>query len=329
MTRPQTVPTLPTEFGYKPLMRALRNHLSGLRIPAALTLTLLALACQRGKRGNDGTPDTGSAPVADPVGSAEAMRQKTELLPPPEVQQASNNPQKLPVYSGPTGTVRGVVRAGGDPAPSTARDLADMKGDCPQARATFGYLFREGSERRLADVLVAVTGYSGYVPAKGDTVTVFGEGCAWNKRTIVMTFGQKLSVVAKDRRPYVPDLMGQKAVAQLFVMPGADPVVLVPRHPGRFLLIDSMRLFNRAEVFALTYPTAQVTGIDGGFEIQGIPVGKAKVSAFLPQTNAVIEREVEVVAGQPVNLDLQLPFDAQQYEQQRAIQSFAHDSELL
>ncbi len=257
----------------------------------------------------------GAAPSAAPstapdAQSAEALRKKTELLPPAEVQQATNNPEGLPVYDGPTGTVRGVVRAVGDSAPSTSDAVSKAKADCRMAHPMFGKLFREGDERRLADVLVAATGYKAFLPAKRDTVTLNGEGCAWERRTVALMFGQKLNIVAMDRRPYVPEFVGQPSVAQLFAMPNADPVAMVPRKPGRFLLIDSMRLYNRADVFTLTYPTAVVTELDGKFEIQGIPVGKVKVSAFLPATNAVVEAEVEVVAGQPVELSFELPFDA-------------------
>ncbi|HSC87599.1 MAG TPA: hypothetical protein VLC09_10030, partial [Polyangiaceae bacterium] len=51
----------------------------------------------------------------------------------------------------------------------------------------------------------------------------------------------------------------------------------------------------------------------GRFEIQGIPVGKARVSAMLPQTETIVEREIEVVAGQPVELDLELAFSAAEF----------------
>jgi hypothetical protein len=257
--------------------------------------------------GADAAPAVSTA--AD-VGNAEAARKKTEVLPPPEIVAQANNPKGAPTYSGPTATVRGVVRAVGDDAPTVTGHIDTAKPDCPMSRPMFGKLFREGNERRLADVLVAVTGYDVYVKPKAEVVTVEGRGCAWDRRTVAMTFGQRLDVVGADRRPYVPDLLGQTNVAQMFVLPGADAVKLVPRKPGRFLLLDSMRLYNRAEVFVLTYPTAAVTGLDGKFEIQGIPVGKVKVSAYLPQTDAVVEKEVEVVAGQPLDLELELPFDA-------------------
>ncbi|HSC87438.1 MAG TPA: hypothetical protein VLC09_09225, partial [Polyangiaceae bacterium] len=198
-------------------------------------------------------PAASSASIQQAEGSAEAMRRKTEVLPPAEVVADTNNPGKLPIHSGPTGTVRGRVRVSGDEAPVASGEIDKARADCQLARPMYGKLFREGNERSLADALVAVTGYEGYVAPKKDTVEIRGNGCAWDRRTVVMTFGQKLDVTAADNRTYVPELVGQTNVAQLFVMPGADPVKLVPRKPGRFLLLDSMRLYSRAEVFVLNY----------------------------------------------------------------------------
>ena len=55
----------------------------------------------------------------------------------------------------------------------------------------------------VADVLVAVTGYSGYLPEKEPHQTVPVRGCAYDTRTIALTFGQTIDVVElllDDRR---------------------------------------------------------------------------------------------------------------------------------
>lgn len=276
------------------------------------------LACQKKREQEapaEGTEEQAAVGAQSEEGKAEEYRRLTAILPSAEQVQAVNNPSQLPEYKGPTGTVRGVVRVTGDSAPLQEALLSTIEANCEPAKSVYGPLFREGAERSLGDVLVAVTGYQGgYVPPMGEAVRVEGEGCAWNARTVVMTYGQRLEVSARDRRAYVPDLMGQASPAQLFVMPGAPPVPFVPQKPGRFLLIDSMRLYNRTDVFVLTYPTAAVTGLDGKFEISGIPVGRVKVNAFLPATNATVEREIEVKENQTVELELSLPFDQKSYE---------------
>jgi hypothetical protein len=53
-----------------------------------------------------------------------------------------------------------------------------------------------------------------------------------------------------------------------------------------------------------------VTGIDGKFEITGVPPGKAKLSALLPITGQTLERDVEVKPGGSVEVDLEFEFDA-------------------
>ena len=64
-----------------------------------------------------------------------------------------------------------------------------------------------------------------------------------------------------------------------------------------------------ADVFVLAYPTTDVTGLDGQYEIQGIPVGKVKVTAYLPVLAKTVEKEIEIKEGNN-DLDLMLSFDA-------------------
>src|SRR5882724_9898635 len=96
--------------------------------------------------------------------------------------EAALNPGRLPPYAGPTGTIEGVVTMTGDLPPK--RDL-DISFACGEAYATYGKAFREGTGRTVADVLVAVTGYAGFVPAAGDAVPVKIHGCAYERRTVV------------------------------------------------------------------------------------------------------------------------------------------------
>lgn len=225
------------------------------------------------------------------------------------------NPKGLTPYAGPTGTISGVVKVTGDAPVEHADVLRAIAPDCgPFASATYGKTPREGADRTAADVLVAVTGYDAFVPAKGAERVVRGSGCAWEARTIALMFGQTLRIGAGDNRAYVPDLLGQRMPAQLFAMPGAEPVSLPPRKPGRFTLVDSMRLYSKADVFVVPYPTFAVTGTDGKFEISGVPVGKVKVNALLPATMAVAEQEVTVKAGETVELAFSLAFDAKAFK---------------
>jgi hypothetical protein len=301
----------------------------------SLFILLGILACQSGdKPSQTGTPATQAstpttsgtsvaAPEAAPPSlqtaaaekpSAKDMRKVLATPVPQEEIDRAVNPKGLPVYTGPTGTVRGVVRVKGDAALEHPDVLRAIAAGCDAAVGMYGKTPREGSGRTVADVLVAVTGYDAYVPQQEAARVVRGVGCAWETRTVALTFGQTLRIAAGDRRAYVPDLMGQKMPAQLFAMPGAEPVSLPPRKPGRYRLVDSMRLYSIADVFVVAYPTVSVTGVDGRFEISGVPVGKAKLNALLPVTMAVAERDVEVSAERPVEVELTIEFDVEAYK---------------
>jgi hypothetical protein len=129
-----------------------------------------------------------------------------------------------------------------------------------------------------------------------------------------VTFGQRLSITGADNQPYVPEILGQPMPAQLFALPTAPPVGLPPKQPGRFKLVDSMRLYNVAELFVLPYATVDVTEIDGKFEITGIPVGKVKINALSPQTGAVDGKEITISADQTTEVNFELSFDKAAYD---------------
>ena len=288
-----------------------------------LGLSLLFVGCTESKKENV-TPPTPKPAVeqekkeveatrSDEV-SAKAASKIISDLPDKKLVDAVVNPKALPPYVGPTGSVRGVVRATGDPAPELPAVLAKIEQSCDRARSVYGVLFREGEKRELADVLVAVTKYEGYVPSQEIDRKVFGKGCAWDKRTYAVTYGQRLQIHGVDNRPYVPELLGQAMPAQLFVLPTAPPVQIAPKKPGHFQLVDSMRLFSVAEVYVLPYPTADVTELDGTFEVEGIPVGEVQINAFLPQTGATVGKTVTVKAGEATVVDFELPFDRKAYD---------------
>ena len=231
------------------------------------------------------------------------------------------NPENAPAYSGPTGSVRGLVTASGDLPSVASAHLAQIKGDCPEARDAYGHVFREGMMRSLADVLVAVTGYAGYVPAREPKQIVSARGCAFSTRTVALTFGQALDVVSKDGQGYAPNLLGAHMQAQLLALPGGAPSTLYPPQPGHYELTDDIKVFMLADVFVLKYATHDVTNLDGRYEIKGIPVGKARISALLPGTGAVVEKDIEIKAGEALELPLQLSFDAKAYAKAAAAAS--------
>ena len=275
-----------------------------------VSLALLGLvAC--GKKPDTGTPAaaSGSASAA-PKPFKPAAPVASGLPGTPEAVSKVVNPDNEPAYAGPTGSVRGIVTAVGDPPTVATEHLAQIKGKCPEAREAYGHIFREGMLRSLADVLVAVTGYSGYVPAVEPKQTVSARGCAFSTRTIALTFGQTIDIVSKDAEGYVPNLLGARMQAQLLALPGGAPSTVYPPQPGHYVLTDDIKVFMLADVFVLNYSTHDVTNLDGRFEIKGIPVGKARISAMLPSTQVVVEKDIEIKAGETLELPIELRFDA-------------------
>lgn len=245
-----------------------------------------------------------------------------ELLPPSEATKAPPspqpvpreqveavlNPRKLPAYEGPVGTVEGTVRIKGAEAPKTE---VTIPSGCGDALASYSKLFREGTGRTLADALVTVTEYEGYVPAKREAKAVPIRGCAFDTRTVALTFGERLDVQNRDTKmSYLPQLIGSRHPVDMVAVPKGDPVKLYPTDVGHYVLGDGMnRNWMRADVFVLKYPTHDVTDLDGGFRIEGIPVGKARVTAYLPAIDKSVDAEVEVKEGEATLVDLLIPYE--------------------
>jgi hypothetical protein len=231
------------------------------------------------------------------------------------------NPGHLAPYAGPKGAVEGVVRVTGDPP--LKRNLT-IPLECGEAAATYDKVFREGNGRTLADAMVAVTGYEGYIPPQADAYPVSIHGCAYDRRTLVLTYGQRIEVTNRDpKQSYLPVLDGSRAPAQLIAMPKGDPVKLYPLEVGHYALREELKskAWMYADVFVLQYSTHAVTGLDGRYRISGIPAGKVKVAVYLPSIDVAlhadtgvaessVEHEVEIKDGETTNLDIEFPYKA-------------------
>jgi hypothetical protein len=266
-----------------------------------------------------------SAPSAPlPAGSVTPVELPAPVasgLPDPKGVSDAVNPLGEKAYAGPTGTVRGRVVVKGDEAPSQPQILAKIPATCgATAREAYGKLFREGPGRALADVLVAVTGFKGYVPERVAAQRVVAKDCFYGTRTLALTYGQSIEVASGDTQSYIPELLGEKGQPQLVATPGGRTVATVyPTRAGRYVLIDNLKLFMIAEVMVLKYATHAVTGLDGRFEIPGVPVGEVDVNALLPVAGIGAARKVTVEAGKPTDeIEFELTFDKAALEKQAA-----------
>ncbi|NRA33634.1 MAG: carboxypeptidase regulatory-like domain-containing protein [Polyangiaceae bacterium] len=226
------------------------------------------------------------------------------------------NPKGTASYSGPTGTVSGVVTMSGDAPPTLDKVLAKIpKGRCEGARSMYGRLFREGEGRTLGDVLVAVTKFKGYIPVKSDTVHLRPADCAYQSRTIGMTFGQVLSVQSAGKDSYIPQLIGVSSPALLVALPRGKAIELLLPRPGSFGLIDNTHSYIYADVVVLRYATFDVTGLDGRFDIGELPPGELTVSAYLPVTGQSVQQTVTVKAGANSEISFSLAFEESKWRE--------------
>ncbi|HXX67260.1 MAG TPA: hypothetical protein VEK07_08765 [Polyangiaceae bacterium] len=210
--------------------------------------------------------------------------------------EAAVNPEKLPVYNGPIGSVEGTVFVKGpDAADMPALDFTT----CPAAIDTYGKVFRSGRAnaqglRPLADAVVVITGYSDFflpdrTPSQRITITV---DCAYPQRAIAMTYGQRLEVANDSKIPFAPYLEGIIQPAVMIAPPrqSGDPVKLYPPRPGHYVLADRLQPFALEDLYVFRHPLHAVTDLGGHYRIDGVPVGKLKVGALLK----VIHSEVDV-----------------------------------
>jgi hypothetical protein len=289
----------------------------------AALLGWLVVGCAKREAPSPAASGSGASPApsaAPPLESAVPYTPPAPVasgLPDAKAVSLAVNPRAEQAYAGPAGTVRGRVIVKGDPAPARPEVLAKIPRTCgAAARDGYGKLFREGPGRALADVLVAVTGFKGYVPERESVQRVVAKDCFYGTRTLALTYGQSIEVASGDQQTYIPELLGEKGQPQLVATPGGGTVAPVyPTHPGRFGLIDNLNLFMTAEVLVLKYSTHAVTGLDGRFEIPGVPVGEVSVNALLPAVGLGGERKVNVEAGKPTDeIVFELTFDKAQLD---------------
>ena len=211
------------------------------------------------------------------------------------------NPSNLPEYSGPTGTIEGTVWVDGEP-PARRTEKVPSPG-CPGAAVMYATTFREGMENEqkvhaLADAPVGVVDPAPpstfYLPPHGATETLKLTGCLPEKRTLAMTFGQSLDVLNKSGTIVAPQLQPSSASALMVATVNGDPVHLYPQRPGHFRLTDMLgKAALDLDVYVFLFSLHDVTTEQGRFHIEGVPLGKRRVFAHLPATDAVAMKHLK------------------------------------
>jgi hypothetical protein len=232
--------------------------------------------------------------------------------------QAVVNPDNLPPYNGPTGSVEGTVLVKGPDSP----DVPDVSAPlCRAALDTYGKLFRAGQARAdglkpLADAVVVVVGYEGrgyYVPEKDPAARVtITPSCAYPTRTLAMTFGQWLEVSNDSTQPFGPYLEFVMLGGAIRIAPpkqAGEPVKVYPPRAGHFSLRDRMQTYVREDLWVFRHPLHAVTDLSGHFRIDGVPLGPLKVGAELAAIGSKALTEVDVRENVVQNVEIALTYE--------------------
>lgn len=233
---------------------------------------------------------------------------------PKAVIEAVLNPNHLPAYNGPTGSVEGTVYVTGPAAPDVRVDVSQ----CPAALDAYGKLFREetpalpNGPRPLADAVLIVVGYSGYyIPEpKTSKLVKITTACAYPSRSITLTFGQRLEIANQSKIPFAPTIEGDPSPAVMMTPPSeaGDPIRLYPRRPGHSTMGDLIQPFVHEDLYLMRQPLHATSGLDGHYRIDGLPVGKLSVRVLHPGVGSEAESPVDVVAGVVQKVDLTLEY---------------------
>jgi hypothetical protein len=236
-------------------------------------------------------------------GTADAGRATIAPLPSASVAEMVN-PERLPAYTGPTGSIEGTVRVTGTPPAGTPADFQK----CPEAEKTYGSSFREGPSRTLADAVVVITGYKGfYVPEKNDAKTLTVRGCAYETRTLTLTFGQRIDVKNVSKDFWTPQLEPSPPGLVMMAIPGGEAIQLLPRKIGYHRVVDHDRRWAVVDTYVFRHSLHTVTNTDGTYRIDGVPVGNVKVNTMHPAIDgAEASKDVDVRENAVARIDLEL-----------------------
>lgn len=319
---------------------------ASLRATTALSLLAFVCACKSSDTKASTKPDGGvgillpdgglllpslvGPVVVDPntPGGIDKSADASVSAPTQERLLKQTNPDNLPVYSGPTGTLEGTVYVVGDSQPPNDAPFGTC--DTPAARAMHGSLFRDErpaetkisptTKRPLLDAVVGVTDYGkAFLPPPKDPANVVIKDCAYDRRTVVVMLGQSMHVRNEDtpgpNHYYGPQLAGAKTSTIRIVAPKTDPIVFLPEEPGRFALVDTVdHRYMRAEVFVAMNPLTATTQALGKYKLANVPVGKMKAHAmhpaFLNASKEKAEAPVEIRAGETTTQDFVLTYKA-------------------
>lgn len=277
---------------------------------ATFVVAWALIACDRDSSSNAGSS---TALAADAAVAAPPPSVPMNVTPVPTTSvEAMVNPEHAPPYAGPTGVVEGTIYVTGPAAPPM---MGKSYNKCPAAAKMYATTFRSGAalpdgRRPLADVVVAITGYDGFINEKSPAQRIEIRDCAYSARTVALTLGQRIEVANKSTGfMFAPALENQPAPAIMMATPNGDPVKLYPKRPGRYRIVDKGgNDWMEADVYVIGQPLHAVSDENGHYRIEGVPVGKLKLGARHPFISGDVQVDVDVQSSTVMKADVTIPY---------------------
>lgn len=164
------------------------------------------------------------------------------------------------------------------------------------------------SDGGLADVLVYVkSGVAGSYPAPADPALLDQHGCNYTPHVLAVQAGQPIKIRNSDDTLHNihprPGVNAEFNIGQ--PRQGMESTKTFDKPELKIPVGCDVHPWMRAYVHVLNHPFFAVSGVDGTFEIKGLPAGEYEVEAIHEKLEPIVGK-VSVKDGEAARLDLTL-----------------------
>ena len=223
-----------------------------------------------------------------------------------EIAKPTSEPAPAPASAGPTGSVAGKVTFNG--TKPKLKPIA-MDSDPVCAAKHSGPVTPEvivpNSNGTLRNVFVYVkTGLEGKTfPVPAEPVTIDQDGCLYKPRVLGMMAKQPLRIKTSDNTQHnIHPMPNQNAEWNVSQQPGSDPILQTfARAEVSIPVVCNQHPWMKALIHVLPHPYFAVTGVDGTFEIKGLPPGNYELEAIHERLGAAAQK-IAIDPAKPVSV---------------------------
>ena len=154
-----------------------------------------------------------------------------------------------------------------------------------------------------------VTGGNFFIPEKTPVAkATIGEGCAYESRTIAMTFGQRLEIQNTTKLLFAPVIDAFARPAMVAPCSRRGEPVKPSRSRRATRMGDDLVPFVHEDLYVFRHPLHTVSNRGGYYRLDGVPVGALKVGVYHPALKTGAELPVTIVEGAVQKVDFKLTY---------------------